>query len=104
SGLRNAASPSRRGAGGRRRQFWNLTRGKNASLPPTGPPDPLLEPPPGRQGAKEAMQFIPHSGSKVDLMRVRVSAAIAGDKGPKVINLDRGPVGALQLAEEVICL
>src|ERR1700694_2140501 len=57
-----------------------------------------------RQGAKESMLFIRHSGSKVHLVRVRVSSTIAGDEGPEVANLDRGTVGAFQLAEEVICL
>lgn len=50
------------------------------------------------------MLFIPHSGSEVHLVRVRVRSAIAGDKGPEIINMDRGAVGTFQLAEEVICL
>ncbi len=48
------------------------------------------------------MLFVRDAGGEVDLVRVAVGTAVAWLERPKVADLDRLPVGAVELAEEVI--
>ena len=48
------------------------------------------------------MLFVRDAGGEVDLVWVAVGTAVAWLEGPKVADLDRLPVGAVELAEEVI--
>ena len=48
------------------------------------------------------MLFVGDAGGEVDLVRVAVGTAVAWLERPKVADLDRLPVGAVELAEEVI--